>query len=122
MQSLMRGTAKRHGLLHIGAHLVAQEVLGRMGQGIGSDTVSTVPKATDEVAVSQTADASAGAGTTSQGTIPTDTVDPKAALPHGHARLAIVVLGRRLFVCLLVHGVPVVCGGRRLTKEGSYTT
>ena len=26
-----------------------------------------------------------------------------------------------LFVCL-VHGVPVVCGGRRLTKEGPYAT
>ena len=31
-QSLMRGTAKRHGFLHIGAHLVAKGVLGHMGQ------------------------------------------------------------------------------------------
>ena len=30
-QSLMRGTAKRHGFLHIGAHLVAKGVLGHMG-------------------------------------------------------------------------------------------
>ena len=30
-----------------------------------------------------------------------------------------------LFVCLfvcLVHGIPVVCGGRRLTKDGPYAT
>ena len=33
-------------------------------------------------------------GTTSQGTEPTDTVDPKTALPHGHALLATTVLGR----------------------------
>ena len=26
-----------------------------------------------------------------------------------------------LFVCL-VHGIPVVCGGRRLTKDGTYAT
>ena len=25
-----------------------------------------------------------------------------------------------MFVCLFVHGVPVVCGGRRITKEGPY--
>ena len=31
-QSLMRGTAKRHGFLHIGAHLVAKGVLGHMRQ------------------------------------------------------------------------------------------
>ena len=29
-QSLMRGTARRHGFLHIGAHLVAKRALGRM--------------------------------------------------------------------------------------------
>ena len=32
-------------------------------------------------------------------------------------------LGLREFVCLFVclfHGVPVVCGGRRLTKDGTY--
>ena len=35
------------------------------------------------------------------------------------------ILLTRGFVCLfvcLVHGVPVVCGGRRLTKEGPYAT
>ena len=32
LQSLMRGTAKRHGFLHIGAHVVAKGVLGHMGQ------------------------------------------------------------------------------------------
>ena len=31
-QSLMRGTAKRHGFLNIGAHLVAKGALGHMGQ------------------------------------------------------------------------------------------
>ena len=31
-QSLIRGTAKRHGFLHIGAHLVAKGVLGHMRQ------------------------------------------------------------------------------------------
>ena len=31
-QSLMRGTAKQHGLLHIGGHLVAKGVLRHMGQ------------------------------------------------------------------------------------------
>ena len=30
--SLMRATAKQHGFLHIGAHLVAKGVLGQMGQ------------------------------------------------------------------------------------------
>ena len=63
-------------------------------KGIGSDTVLTVPQATDKVTVSRTAYASAGAGTTSQGTTPTDTMDPKPALPHGHAMLATTVLGR----------------------------
>ena len=27
-----------------------------------------------------------------------------------------------LLVCLFVHGAPVVCCGRRLTKEGPYAT
>ena len=63
-------------------------------KGIGSGTVSTVSKATDKVAVSQATDASAGAGTTSNGTRPTDTVDPKAALSHGHALLPATELGR----------------------------
>ena len=31
-QPLMRGTAKQHGFLHIGANLVAKRVLGQMGQ------------------------------------------------------------------------------------------
>ena len=31
-QPLMRGTAKQHGFLHIGANLVAKGVLGQMGQ------------------------------------------------------------------------------------------
>ena len=31
-QPLMRGTAKQHGFLHIGANLVAKRALGRMGQ------------------------------------------------------------------------------------------
>ena len=31
-QPLMRGTAKRHGFLHIGANLVAKRALGQMGQ------------------------------------------------------------------------------------------
>ena len=31
-QTLMRGTAKRHDFLHIGAHLVTRGVLGHMGQ------------------------------------------------------------------------------------------
>ena len=62
--------------------------------GIGLDTASTVPKATDEVAVSPATDTSAGVGTTRPGTRPTDTVDPKAALPHSHALLATTVLGR----------------------------
>jgi hypothetical protein len=29
---LMRGTARQHGFLHIGANLVAKRALGRMGQ------------------------------------------------------------------------------------------
>ena len=37
-QSLIRGTAKRHGFLHIGAHLVAKGVLGHMRQ---IDPIST---------------------------------------------------------------------------------
>ena len=37
-QSLMRGTAKRHGVLHIRAHLVAKGVLGHMRQ---IDPIST---------------------------------------------------------------------------------
>ena len=31
-QPLMRGTAKQHGFLHIGANLVAKRALGQMGQ------------------------------------------------------------------------------------------
>ena len=31
-QSLMRGTARRHGFSHVGAHLVAKGVLGHMRQ------------------------------------------------------------------------------------------
>ena len=37
-QPLMRGTAKQHGFLHIGAHLVAKGVLGHMRQ---IDPIST---------------------------------------------------------------------------------
>ena len=38
--------------------------------------------------------------------------------PNGSAFLRSLVC---LFVCL-VHGIPVVCGGRRLTKDGPYAT
>ena len=46
------------------------------------------------VAVSRTAEVSVGAGTMSLSTKPTDTVDPKAALPHSYTLLATTVLGR----------------------------
>ena len=66
----------------------------RSFKGIRSGTVLTVPQATDKVAVSRTAGGSAGAGTTSLSTTPTDTMNPTAALSHGHAMLAAAVLGR----------------------------
>ena len=66
----------------------------RSFKGIGSDTVLTVPQATDQVAVSQAADVSVGAGTTSLSMTPTDTMDPTAAMSHGHAMLAAAVFGR----------------------------
>ena len=53
-----------------------------------------MPKATDEVAVSPATDTSAGVGTTRPGMRPTDRVDPKIALPHGHVLLAATLLGR----------------------------
>ena len=40
------------------------------------------------------ADVPTGAGITSPGTKPTDTVDPKTALSHGHTLLATTGLGR----------------------------
>ena len=61
--------------------------------GIGSDTVSTVPKATDEVAVSPVTDMSAGISSTRAATRPTYATDPKAALPDGHVTLLVSSAG-----------------------------
>ena len=63
-------------------------------KGIGSDTILTVPQATDQVAVNWVADMSVGTSTTSLSTTLTDTMDPMVVLSHGHTMPAAAVSGR----------------------------
>ena len=56
--------------------------------------------------------------------------EPESAMQVMLAGLQVVVMADDVAVVAvvdssfvsLVHGMPVVCGGRRLTKEGPYTT
>ena len=72
-----------------GPHVTAKTI-----NSIGSNTVSTVLKASDRVAVSQITDTSTGVSSMRAATRPTDTTDPETVPSNSHALLAPTVLGR----------------------------